>query len=210
MKLTNFLISRQHGLSENIVIENETILLHDINAAIELRNWSLYDMRLFNDFISRYIFPKNEEFSKKDREGLRENIPRPQILIQRRDGTSERSRPLIAMYLYHKSQLKGDSLLHVRSINKFEQMWVPYFVNLGLFQRNNPKVFRRGFYEYCQSSDIEFTYSTLDDSTANSGRLRIMSFAFSDHVLLMYVFDNVENELNQEGLDLFADSIKAI
>src|SRR5688572_25617394 len=160
MKLTDFLISRQHGRSKNILIENKTILLQDINAIIELHDWSFYDMNRFNDFIAKYIFPKNEEFSKKDREGIRQNIPTPQILIQREDDTSEGSGPLIAMYLYQKSQLTGDSLLHIRSINKFEQMWVPYFINLRVSQRNNPKVFKRGFYEYCQSSDIEFTYSS--------------------------------------------------
>jgi len=209
MKLTDFLISRQHGLSKNIFIENKTILLQDINAVIELRDWNFCDMNQFNDFKSKYIFPKNDEFSKKDREGIRQNIPTPQILIQREGGTSD-SRPLIAMYLYQKSQLTGDSLLHIRSINKFEQMWAPYFINFVLMQRNNPKVFKRNFYEYCQSSDMEFTYSSSDNSKPNSGRLRILSFAFNDYVLLMYVFDNYDNELKQDDLNIFAESIKTV
>jgi hypothetical protein len=209
MKLTDFLISRQHGLSKNIFIENKTILLQDINAVVELRDWNFCDMNQFNDFKSKYIFPKNEEFSKKDREGIRQNIPTPQILIQREGRTSD-SRPLIAMYLYHKSQLTGDSLLHIRSINKFEQMWAPYFINFVSMKRNNPKVFKREFHEYCQSSDMEFTYSSSDNSKTNSGRLRILSFAFNDYVLLMYVFDNYDydNELKQDDLNTFAESIK--
>lgn len=210
MKLTDFLVSRQSGLSENIIIENKKILLQDINAVIELHDWSFYDMNRFNDFITKYIFPKNEEFSKKDREEIRQNIPTPQILIQKEGGTSEDSNPLMAIYLYQKARLTGDNLLHIRSINKFEQMWFPYFINLGLSQRNNPKVFKRIFYEYCQSSDMEFTYSLSEDSDSNSARLRIISFAFNEHVLLMYVFDKYDNELKQEDLSLFADSIKAI
>jgi len=209
MKLTDFLISRQHGLSKKILIENKTILLQDINAIIELHDWSPNDMNRFKLFIAKYIFPKNEEFSKKDREGIRQNIPTPQILIQREGGTAEGSGPLIAMYLYQKQQLTGDSLLHIRSINKVEQMWVPYFINLSLFQRINPKVIKGGFYEYCQSSDMEFTYSSSEESKISAARLRIISFAFNDFVLLMYVFDNSDNELKQDDLNTFAESIKA-
>jgi hypothetical protein len=208
MNLTDFLISRQHGLSENIVVENETVLLKDINAVIELHHWSFCDIKRFNDFVSTYTFPKNEEFSKKDRDGIRQNIPRPQILIKKQDGTPRGNNPIIAMYLYQKAQLTGDTLLHIRSINKFEQMWIPYFVNLQTFQRSNPRIIKKEFYEYCQSSEMEFTYKFLYDSKVDSARLRIITFAFNNYILLMYVFDKNENELTQEDLNLFIDSIK--
>jgi hypothetical protein len=208
MKLIDFLLSRQHGLSSNIVFENKAIFLQDINAVIELRDWIYCKENQFNDFISKYIIPKNDELYKRDRDEIRQNIPTPQILIQREGGRSESSRPLIAMYLYQKSQLTGDSLLHIRSINKFEQMWAPYFVDIVSTKRSNPKIFKKGFYEYCQSGDMEFMYNSSDSTKPDSGRLRILSFAFHDYVLLMYVFDNNDNELKQDDLNVFAESIK--
>jgi len=209
MKLTDFLISRQYGLSKNIVFKDQTIIFDDINSAFLLGDWNLYDVNRFDDFISKYVFPKNEEFSKKDREGIRQNIPRPQILIRKKIETSEGNSPIIAMYLYQKEQLIGDSLLHIRSINKFEQMWIPYFINSRPFKRDNPKVFKKEFYEYCQSGDIEFTYQFSDAPTIDSARLRIVTFGFKGHVLLAYVFDKPDNELTQEDLNLFVNSIRA-
>jgi hypothetical protein len=209
MKLTDFLISRQHGLSKNIVYKDQTIYLEDINSAFQIDDWNFCDANRFENFISKYAFPKNEEFSKKDRERIQQNIPRPQILIQKNCETSEGGSPIIAMYLYQKEHLTGDSLLHIRSINKLEQMWLPYFINVRLFKRGNPRVFRKDFYEYCQSGDIEFTYQFFDAPTIDSARLRIVTFGFKDHVLLAYAFDKMDNELTQEELNVFVNPIRA-
>lgn len=209
MKLTDFLISRQYGLSDNVIVDDKAILFKDVNAKMDLQNWSVLESIKFSDFISQYEFPKNEEFTKKDKEGIRQNIPRPQILIQKNNSMSNNNAPLIAMYLYKKAQLTGDSLLHIRSINKFEQMWFPYFINLNLSKRDNPKVFKKGFYEYCQSGDINFNYNKINDKTNQTARLRILSFAFNQNILLMYVFDRHQNELDQDALNVLLDSIKS-
>jgi hypothetical protein len=207
MKLTDYLISRQHGLSENILIDNKTIYFNNIHATLEINEWEIVVVKVFRDFISKYTFPKNEEFAKKDREAIRNNIPKPQVLIQKiADGQTE-SGPVIAMYLYHKSQLTGDSLLHIRSINKFEQMWLPYFINFSVPKRDNPKVQKRQFYDFCQSTDINFNYKLSDSPEENEARVRVLSFAFNTYVLLMYVFD--KNNLTQEELLTIIDNIKS-
>ncbi len=209
MKLTDFLISRQHGLSINISVYNNSILFKDINAVLELQNWEFVNLKKFTDFISEYEFPKNDEFVKKDRDILKQNIPKPQVMIQKKGNAHSENNPLITIYLYKKSQLTGDSLLHVRSVNKIEQMWVPYFINLISPQRTNPKVYKKDFYEYCQSGDIIFKYNRIGDLFINDARLRILTFAFNQHILLMYVFDQNDNELKQEDLNEFATTFKS-
>ncbi|MCC6371263.1 MAG: hypothetical protein IT236_09690 [Bacteroidia bacterium] len=207
MKLTDFLISRQHGLSKNILVDGESIFFNDIKTTLEIKDWKRVDVQIFRDFVSKYTFPKNEEFSKKDRDGIRNNIPEPQILIQKAvDGQTDNS-PLIAMYLYQKSQLTGDSLLHIRSINKFEQMWLPYFINFNPTKRDNPKVQKKDFYEYCVSTDINLQYTNSDSPEINNARLRVLSFAFNSYVLLMYAFD--KNNLTQEDLLTLANNLKS-
>ena len=207
MKLTAFIISRQHGLSRNISVKNERIHFHDIHTTMELNEWNIIQTQCFRDFISKYTFPKNEELSKTDSEGIRSKIPEPQVLIQKKIKERTESTPVIAMYLYEKSQLTGDSLLHIRSINKFEQMWLPYFINFRPERRDNSKVHKRQFFEYCQSTDINFKYTLSDSPLENDGRIRILSFAFNSYILLMYVFD--KNNLNQEELLTFIDNIKS-
>jgi hypothetical protein len=137
MKLIDFLISRQHGLSRNISIDNERIRFHDIQMTLEIKDWNILEIEKFRDFISKYTFPKNEELSKTDRNGIRSNIPEPQVLIRKKIEEQSENNPVIAMYLYEKSQLTSDSLLHIRSINKFEQMWLPYFINYRPERRDN-------------------------------------------------------------------------
>lgn len=206
MKLTDFLTSRQHGLSRNILIDNERIHFHDIQTIFEIKDWNIIEIQKFHDFISKYTFPKNEELTKTDRNGIRSNIPEPQVLIRKKiEGQIENS-PVIAMYLYEKSQLTGDSFLHIRSINKFEQMWLLYFINSRLERRNNPRVHKRQHFEYCLSTDINFSYSLSNSQIENEVRVRILSFAFNSYVLLMYVFD--KDNLPQEELLTFIDNIK--
>ncbi|MCR9017066.1 hypothetical protein [Aquiflexum gelatinilyticum] len=207
MKLTDFLISRQHGLSRNISKDNERIRFHDIHTTLEVNEWNILQIECFRDFISKYTFPLNEELSKTDRNGIRSNIPEPQVLIQKKIKEKSESNPVIAMYLYEKSQLAGDSVLHLRSINKFEQMWLPYFINFRPERRDNPKVHKRQFFEYCQSTDINFKYSLSDSQFESDGRVRTLSFAFNSYVLLMYVFD--KDNLTQEELLTFIDNLKS-
>ena len=83
MKLTDFLVSRQYGLSRNISIDDERIRFHDIQTSMEIKEWNIVEIQKFHDFISRYTFPKNEELKKDDRKGIRGNIPAPQILLQK-------------------------------------------------------------------------------------------------------------------------------
>ncbi|MBS1635685.1 MAG: hypothetical protein JST26_07155 [Bacteroidetes bacterium] len=200
MKLTDFLISRQQGLSKNITVDNETIYFNDIDTTLEIKGWDHIDKQKFRDVVSKYRFPENEEFSKKDWDGIRHNIPEPQVLIQKHDG------PVVAMYLYQKSRLTGDTSLHIRSINKFEQMWLPYFINFKPERRDNPKVYKRQFFEYCQSMDINFKYSFADSQFEHEARVRILSFAFNSCVLLMYVFD--KGNLTQDELLVFIENMK--
>jgi len=207
MKLTEFLISRQYGLSRNISIDNERIRFHDIETTMEIKDWNIVEIQKFHDFISRYTFPKKEELKKDDQKGIRSNIPPPQILIQKKTERLSENSPVIAMYLYEKTHLTGDSLLHIRSINKFEQMWLPYFINFGSERRDNPRVHKGQLFEYCQSTDINFVYSLSDSQLENDARIRILSFAFNSYVLLMYVFD--KDNLPQEELLTFIDNIKS-
>jgi hypothetical protein len=207
MKLTDFLISRQYGLSRNISIDHEKIHFHDIQITMKIKDWNIVEIQKFHDFISRYTFPKNEELKKDDRKGIRSNIPEPQILIQKKTEQLSENSPIIAMYLYEKSQLAGDSLLHIRSINKFEQMWLPYFINFRLERRDNPRVHKGQLFEYCQSTDINFSYSLSDSQLENDARIRILSFAFNSYVLLMYIFD--KDNLPQEEILTFIDNIQS-
>ena len=171
------------------MIDNERICFHDINTTLELKGWNVLEIQKFRDFISKFKFPKNEELSKTDRNGIRSNIPEPQVLIQKEIDDKSDNNPVIAMYLYEKSQLTSDSLLHIRSLNKLEQMWLSYFINLIVLKRDNPKVQKRQFYDFCQSTDINFNYKLLDSIKEIEARVRVLSFAFNTYILLMYVFD---------------------
>ena len=47
-------------------------------------------------------------------------------------------------------------------INKFEQMEIRYFLKFTSAPINEPKIQKRGFYEFCQSSDILFDYDFIE------------------------------------------------
>ena len=205
MDLMQFLKSRKHGLSDNIYVNENTILLKDIYTEITLNNWLLSDINKFDDFLSKYTFPENDELSKKHKNEVYKYIPRPQVIIEKKSYPQIEANPIIALYLYQKEFLTGNSPLHTRSINKFEQMYIPYFVKT-LSTRNNPQIIRKDNYEYCQSADFNFDYDLINN-TKGSARLRILTFSFNKHVLFMYVFDKKTHELTQGELDSFIEQI---
>jgi hypothetical protein len=204
MRLTDFLIWRQHGLSKNFLLNETNVIFKDVNTSIDFQGWGTLDEGRYDDFVSKYKFPDNSEFSKKDRDDIRENIPKPQVLIQKVENCC---RPIIAMYLYVKSQLTGDSVMHIRSINKFEQMWVPYFFTFQGYRRSNPKVIRKDSFQYCQSEDLNFTYSFTEENVNTSARLRILTFSLGDHILMWYVFDREDEKLHQHEIEELINNI---
>src|SRR5690606_22762468 len=125
MKLTEFLESRQYGLSRYISIDNERIRFHDIETTMEIKDWNIVEIQKFHDFISRYTFPKKEELKKDDQKGIRSNIPPPQILIQKKTERLSENSPVIAMYLYEKTHLTGCACVnHTVSFSKRVSMRV--------------------------------------------------------------------------------------
>jgi hypothetical protein len=196
--LIDFLKSRQHGFKEGISIEKNTIIFSEPCIKIDMTNWEFLAPEKYDDFISRYVFPANEDLSAKDRKGVRENFPEPNIILQQKTRKQTTAAPLIVMYLYHKTQLTGDSLLLIRSINKFEQMWTPYFMNLQKPSRSNPRRIKKDFFEYCQSGEMKFTYSLSNEESVQEAALRILTFSFNDLILLMYVFDTNEYPLSHQ------------
>jgi len=128
-----------------------------------------------------------------------------QILLKR---IGKESEVRIALALYKKETLTGKTLLHLRSINKFEQMEIRYFLNFKVGMINDPKIQKRDFYEFCQSNDILFDYNFLNDETVNTARLRIVTLLFSDYILLLYAFDK-NLSLEQEELDYLINSFQS-
>ncbi|WP_396156453.1 hypothetical protein [Flavobacterium macrobrachii] len=204
MKLTDLLINKKFGQCKNIDIESNQIVFNDIKAILPLNNWQCADLSEFDNIISKYSFPKKEEFKKKDRDAVRDCFPKPQIILKKNGQNDIR----IALALYPKKTLTGNTLLHLRSINKFEQMEIRYFLKFTSAPINEPKIKKRGFYEFCQSSDIIFDYDFIEDSKINSARLRIITCGFNDYVLLLYAFDRNET-LDHIELESLAESFKS-
>jgi hypothetical protein len=204
LKLTDLLLHKKFGQCQNIDIKDDYVIFYDINSILPLNNWEYADLNEFDNFISKYNFPQNKEFKKKDKEAVRESFPKPQFILKKYDNQNIR----IAFALYEKKTLTGQNILHLRSINKFEQMEIKYFLNTTIAPINEPKIQKRGFYEFCQSSDIYFNYGFLDNETVHSARLRIITFRFDEYILLMYAFDR-NGELEQTEIDKISESIKA-
>lgn len=205
MKLTDLLINKKFGQCKNIDIESNQIVFNDIKVILPLNNWQCADLSEFDNIISKYSFPKKEEFKKKDRDAVRDCFPKPQIILKKNGQNDIR----IALALYPKKTLIGNTLLHLRSINKFEQMEIRYFLKFTSAPINEPKIKKRDFYEFCQSSDIIFDYDFIEDSKINSARLRIITCGFNDYVLLLYAFDRNET-LDQIELESLAESFKSL
>lgn len=204
MKLTSLLIHKKLGQCNNINIDNQHIIFNDINAILPLNDWEYAELTEFDEFITKYNFPQKDEFKKKDRDAVRDSFPKPQILLRKHKNDNIR----IALALYEKKTLTGQNLLHLRSINKFEQMEIRYFLKFTIAPINEPKIQKKEFYEFCQSSDIYFDYDFVDDSKTHSARLRIITIRFDEHILLLYAFDKDEN-LNQSELNSLVESFKS-
>lgn len=98
MKLTDLLINKKFGQCKNIDIESNQIVFNDIKAILPLNNWQCADLSEFDNIISKYSFPKKEEFKKKDRDAVRDCFPKPQIILKKNGQNDIR----IALALYPK------------------------------------------------------------------------------------------------------------
>lgn len=204
MKLINLLIHKKINQSINISIEKDHIIFNDLLAILYLNQWKYVDLNEFDSFISKYTFPERKEFKRKDREAVRDYFPKPQILLTK---TGQENDIRVALALYQKKTLTGKTLLHLRSINKFEQMEIRYFIDFKTAPINDPKMQKRNFYEFCQSSDIFFDYNLSDETATKSARLRIITISVDDFIILLYAFDK-NLALGQEELDLLINSFK--
>lgn len=204
MKLSDLLIHKKLGQLNNIVFEKNNIIFNDIKAVLSLNEWSYSELSEFDSFIAKYNFPNREEFKKKDKESVRELFPKPQVILKKKKKENE---VRVAIALYLKQTLTGKTLLHLRSINKFEQMEIRYFLDFTKGSINDPKIEKRVFFEFCQSSDILFNYNFTENLELNSARLRIVTLAFNEFIMLLYVFDK-NTSLTQEELDSLINSFK--
>lgn len=204
VKLVDLLIHKKFGQCKNIETKKDRIIFNDLKVHLDLDSWSYADLSEFDKFISTYNFPENKEFKKKDRDTVRSNFPKPQFLLRKHSENNIR----IALALYPKKTLTGETLLHLKSINKFEQMEIRYFLKFTRAAMNEPKIIKKDFYEYCQSSDFYFNYDFEGNTEIFSARLRIITFRFNEHILLMYAFDKNEI-LEQSEIDKLAESFKS-
>lgn len=86
-------------------------------------------------------------------------------------------------------------------------MEIRYFLDFTKGPINDPKIEKRDFFEFCQSSDILFNYNFTENLELNSARLRIVTLAFNEFIMLLYVFDK-NTSLTQEELDSLINSFK--
>src|SRR5690606_26616899 len=204
MKLSDLLIHKKTGQLNNIVFEKKHIIFNDIKAVLSLNEWNYSEQSEFDSFIASYDFPNREEFKKKDKESVRELFPKPQVILKKNEKENE---VRVAIALYLRQTLTGKTLLHLRSINKFEQMEIRYFLDFTKGPINDPKIEKRDFFEFCQSSDILFNYNFIGNLESNSARLRIVTLAFNEFIMLLYAFDK-NTSLTQDELDSLINSFK--
>ncbi|AWH84737.1 hypothetical protein HYN59_06200 [Flavobacterium album] len=204
MRLTDLLIHKKFGQSKNVDIRKECIVFQDINAVLFLNEWQICNLDEFDNFISHYNFPNHKEFKQKDKDRVRNNFPKPQVLLTK---VEQDHNVRVALALYPKELLTGNTLLHLRSINKFEQMDIRYFINYTSAPINEPKIVKHEFYEYCQSSDILFDCNFINNLVSEFWRLRIVTLKFEEFIMLMYAFDKNQS-LSQEELNSLVTSFK--
>jgi len=125
----------------------------------------------------QYLYLSKDNKTIKELSSTSRGLPRKNLgYVGEKNGSNPaNNNPLIGMYLYGKEQLTGDSILNVRSVNKFEQMWIQYFINLKLSRRDNPKSYTKEFFEYSISGDLNFNYALSGDQSIFTARLRILA-----------------------------------
>ncbi len=204
MKLTNQIKIRELKFKPRVEIVENTIELSDIRISIPIPNGFIVDDGvIFEDFKSEYIFPKNSEFSKKDRENFENGIFPPVFTLKKTNG-----RPIIACYLFKAKALKGGSNLNIRSINKFELMWAPYLAKKTNEVPMNAKRILKNELTGALSTEYGFDYKTKNVTEPIPSNLRILTYEIGKFVLTFYLIYDTSNNLEQTELDSFIDGIK--
>lgn len=204
MKLTDQIKIRELKFKPKVEISENSIELNDIGISIPIPNgFKVDDGGIFENFKAEYVFPENSEFSKKDLESFEKGIF-PPVFVLKKNGR----RPVIACYLYPIRAMKGGSNLNIRSINKFELMWVPYLAKKTNEVPMNAKRILRNQMTGALSTEYGFDYKTKNGNDSIPSNLRVLNYQVGKFVLNFYLIYDDSNNLEQTELDTFIDGIK--
>jgi len=204
MNLTRTIISRKLDSEPDLKFLPTQIQIGVINISIEIpSNLTVADKEEFEMFKSNYSFPKNEELRKKDRLEFEKALFPPLFILKNED----KNYPKIACYLFNVYSLKGETSLNIRSITKYELMWVEYLVESRNSRRVNVKKFNSNGFDGALSEDYKFNYRNKGGDEKLT-RLRILNLEIRNYVLAFYIFDNEADTLTQESLTELIEGIK--
>ncbi|WP_017734124.1 hypothetical protein [Nafulsella turpanensis] len=188
---------------------NNTIFIKDLDLTIDFgSDWLVSPDERFNEFMNDYIFPAEEDLSKKDRENYKNAIFPPLKIIEKREKKGGTFSPVMVIYLYERKALTGPSNLHIRSINKFEMMWAPYLIDASGPYRTNPKVFKICGYPASLSQIMNFIYKSKDYPDGINSRLRTLTIDLAPYVLAFYLIDNTESFVDDIEVKSLIEGIK--
>ena len=209
MNLTNQINIRQLNYKPKVDSQDGKLVISDLGVSINLSSkFRFSPENSFQSFLDNYMFPDNEELNKKDKETYKKVIFPPLKILESCDKTEEGFRPIVLIYLYDREALTGTSQLHIWSINKFEMMWAPYFIDSSGPYRTNPKVLKIDGIPSSLSQALNFNYKSKNHPDGISSYLRTLTIDLQNYILAFYIVDNVQNRINDADLQGLIKGIK--
>lgn len=209
MNLTRVISSRRLDFEPDIKLKGKIVCIAEIGAEINLQqDWYIAPTESFAEYKANYIFPEIDELSRKDKKTYKESIFPPMLLLVSSKKCEKVFKPIILTYLYRREALTGATLLHIRSINKFEMMWAPNFIDAHTSERTSPKVFKLCGYPTSLSKTLNFVFRSNLYSEPIESRLTILTIDLVDFVLAFYIVDNYNCQLTEGDIEEFIQNIK--
>ena len=207
-----FTLLKQRRLRTNLNSKflSGEISIHELKVHIGiLPDWQVAGKDVFENLKKHYEFNIFDDISSRDIPKFRGSLFPPVFLLQKSAVQSKGAHPYIACYIFPRNVLEGGANLHLRSLNKYEQMWAFNIINKtsGRYQDVNSIVI--GHSVATLSNPINFNSGfTNPEGLIPNERLRILMIDIGQFILTMYILDNSTNEINSNELKDFIETIK--
>lgn len=207
MNFINVIKHRKLPFKLNIEFEDDHLIVQEFNISIgPLPLWEYSSKEVFNSFKKEFELSVFDDVSPSEAKKIRAALHPPAFILRKGNSKNNNETFYIAGYFVPRIVLNGGSNLHLRSLNKYEQMWASYIVKTH--GRNNEiKSLVIGNSIASLSGPIFFGPIAEKETTKRHNRLRILMIEMGEYVLICYIIDNPSYGDNEANLADFMNSI---